>query len=208
MNIRILLTTFLLTLVLDSCTKKQTDLATVVQEGDIIFQNLIKSPDQNIWTAMKSEYNHVGIIMKHNNDWQVYTVDSLVRYISLNNFVARGAKKKYLIMRMIYSDGMIDKSLSHEIKNAAKRYQNLTYDYRLSIDNQQIYEPELIWKMYYEAFMTELGDIQTISNIDLSSSGVQEYIAHNFDGQIPSTQEVITMDQILYSNVLRVVAEN
>jgi len=197
----------LLLIVLSSCTKKQPQLSELVQEGDIIFQNLEKTSDQNLWTALNNKYNQIGIIIKRDKAWQVYTIDSRVRYIPLDKFIARGIKGQYRIMRMLNSKGMIDKSLSYEISFAAKRYHNREYDYQLEIDNQRIYEPEMVWKIYREAFMTELGQIQIMSDLDLSSSGAQKYITNHFNGRIPRKQEIITMDQILLCDFLEVVAE-
>jgi len=197
----------LLLIVLIGCTKKQPKLSELVQEGDIVFQNLEKSPDQNIWTALNNKYNQIGIIIKRNKAWQVYMVDSSVKYIPLDEYIARGIKGQYRIMRMLNSYGMIDKSMSYEISYAAKRYHNREYDYKLEIDNQRVYEPEIVWKLYREAFVTELGKVQTMSKLDLSGPDAKKYVAKHFNGRIPLKQEIITMDQILFCDFLEVVAE-
>lgn len=201
------ITALVLVLWIVGCGNNIAQLEKVIQEGDLVFQNLEKSPDTNLWTALDSEYNHVGIVIKIDDKFMVYTVDDEVKYVPFGEYIKRGSEGHYLIKRMLNSTGKIDKLYSYEIRNATKWYKNRTYDYQLEIDNKRVYEPEIVWKIYREAFMTELGPLARLSSIDFSSPQAQQYLKRHFNGSITKDQEIITMDQILYCEFLEVVAK-
>lgn len=210
--IKIIISIFIISIIFIGCGKKDatdlTELKSRLWEGDLIFSIATSGPDRSIWTATGSTFNQVGIILKRKKQLQVFTVDSTVKYMSLDVFIKNSKKDKFVIKRLINSYEMIDESIAHAIRLAANRYVGRAYDYQLSWENSKFYGPELIWKIYYEGLLVELGKLHTLSDLDLSNSMARQYVDKHLQVKKPSDFIIVPFFQIFHYEQLEIVFES
>ncbi|NQT96353.1 MAG: hypothetical protein HQ562_01295 [Candidatus Marinimicrobia bacterium] len=209
---KIILSIFIGSIFFIGCGKKEatdlTELKSRLWEGDLIFRITPSDQDLSIWAATGSTFNQVGIILKRKKKFQVYTVDSTVRYMSLEAFVTNSRKGKFVVKRLIDSYEMIDESIAHAIRLAANRYVGRAYDYQLSWENSKFYGPELIWKIYYEGLLVELGKLHTLSDLDLSNRMAQRYVDKYLQVKKPGDFFIVPFFQIFHYEQLETVFES
>ncbi|NQU28807.1 MAG: hypothetical protein HQ528_10995 [Candidatus Marinimicrobia bacterium] len=196
-------------IVLSGCGKKETvDYKDLLWEGDLIFSTVTSGPDRSIWTAMGSTFNQVGIILKRNKQLQVFTVDSTVKYMPLDVFIKNSKKEKFVVKRLINSYELRGAPIGRDISTAANRYVGRAYDYQLSWENSKFYGPELIWKVYYEGLLVELGELHTLSDLDLSNSMAQRYVDIFSQVKKPGDFYIVPFFQIFNFELLEIVHES
>ncbi len=71
------------------------------QTGDIIFHTSKSAQSKAIQLTTKSKYSHCGLIYKMNNKYFVYEAIGPVKLTPLDNWIARGTEKKFVVKRLI-----------------------------------------------------------------------------------------------------------
>ena len=161
------------------------------QQGDVVFQS---SPNpwgvdlvDMIEGATGSPYSHCGMVLWHNEKWQVIEAIGPVQVIPLETWQSRGRGKKIWAYRF--------KEPSQKFIAAAITAMKLDlgkpYDSRYRFDDQSIYCSELIHRGWKAATGVGLGKTVTLQELNW-----QPYrniiVALEGSEQIPLTREMIT----------------
>jgi len=74
--------------------------------------------------------------------------------------------------------------------------------------DDKIYCSELIWKIYQRATGIELGELEKLSDFDLSNETVKQKMNERYGEKIPMDEIVISPKSIFESKLLTTVKEN
>ncbi|EAB8791710.1 hypothetical protein YG57_26890, partial [Salmonella enterica subsp. enterica] len=77
-----------------------------------------------------------------------------------------------------------------------------------SWDDERIYCSELVWKIYKNALNTEVGQLQTLREFDLSSPEVQAKMKERYGKAVPLNETVISPVAVFDSPLLTTVYES
>lgn len=187
-----------------SSIKQKSAARPELMEGDIIFQSSVSDQCLAIQLATHSKYSHVGMLTKKNGAWMVFEAVQPVCLTPLNDFIARGEKKHYVIKRL--KEGTFGGSAclaEYQKKNLGK-----DYDAFFGWGDDKLYCSELVWKAYKECCAKEPGKLEKIKDLDLSHPVVKAKLTERYGAEIPYEEKVITPGAMFESEILKEVYRN
>ncbi|OCG27882.1 hypothetical protein A9G11_12360 [Gilliamella sp. wkB108] len=160
------------------------------QDGDIIFQSSQSRQSQAVEQATNSPFSHVGIIFIKNGQPYVFEASSKVVYTPLNNWIAHGKQKNYVIKRL--KDHNLSNIEIIKLKQVASTFEGKPYDIWFGWDDNYIYCSELVWKIYDRALKLKIGQLQIIKEFNLTSPLVKKILKERYGNKIPYQETVIS----------------
>jgi hypothetical protein len=94
------------------------------------------------------------------------------------------------------------------MKAEGQKFKGKNYDLTFEWSDDRIYCSELVWKIYQRATGIEIGELETLSDFDLSHAIVREKIKERFGEKIPKNETVISPAALYESNLLITVQSN
>lgn len=179
-----------------------------VQDGDIIFQTSKSSQSKAIQLATKSKYSHMGIIYKIDGQLFVYEAIQPVKLTLLNEWINRGKNGHYVIKRLKNSDEILTQTTLTKMKDVGDKFKGKNYDLYFEWTDDKIYCSELVWKIYKEGANIEIGDLEELSDFDLSNKIVQEKMKERYGNNVPMDEKVISPAEMFNSDKLKIVLKN
>ena len=192
----------------DAVRLEQHRLTSSIQNGDIIFHTSKSAQSKAIQLATHSKYSHVGIIYEKGGNYYVYEAVQPVKLTPLNQWINRGDKGHYVIKRLKNADEILTPDVLRKMKTLGEKYKGKNYDIYFEWSDDRIYCSELVWKIYREATGIEIGQLETLSDFDLSSNAVKEKMKERYGNAIPMDEKVISPAAMFKSNKLTTVKEN
>ncbi len=181
--------------------------AVELQEGDIIFQRSTSRQSVAIQAATHSPYSHCGFIFKKGSQYLVYEAVQPVKYTPLNQWIARGKGKHYVVKRLKKAGHVLTPPVLQKLKQECNRFKGKDYDLVFEWNDQRIYCSELIWKAYQRATGLELGEPRPLKTFDLSAAPVRKKLEERYGSHIPLDEPVISPAAIFDSPSLMTVEE-
>lgn len=183
-----------------SCNTKENDLKTnynsqikyVIQNGDIIFQTSRSRQSKAIQLATNSKYSHMGIIYENDGQFFVYEAVQPVKLTQLSNWINRGESGNYVIKRLKNADQVLTSSTLSKMKQIGEKFKGKPYDIYFEWSDDKIYCSELVWKIYKLAANIEIGQLENLSDFDLSDEIVQTKMKERYGDNIPMNEKVIS----------------
>lgn len=188
--------------------KKITDAGSKIQNGDLIFQTSKSSQSKAIQIATNSKYSHMGIIYENKGRFFVYEAVQPVKLTPLKEWISRGENGHYVIKRLKNADQVLTSSTLNKMKQIGERYKGKPYDIYFEWSDDKIYCSELVWKIYKEAAGIEIGQLERLSDFDLSNEIVQTKMKERYGENIPMGEKVISPATMFNSEKLVTVDEN
>jgi uncharacterized protein YycO len=161
------------------------------RQGDVLFQQLPNPPGLDLVDAIEgatgSPYSHCGMVLWHDNQWQVIEAVGPVMIVPIEAWKARGRGKNFWAYRLNEaSQKFIPAALT-----AMKRDLGKPYDPRYRFDDKAIYCSELIYRGWQAATGKGLG--KTVALQELNWQPYRKVIvAIEGTEEIPLTREMIT----------------
>jgi len=177
----------------------------LLQDGDIIFQTSQSAQSKAIQLATHSKYSHCGIIYKEGDAFFVFEAIQPVKKTSLNEWIARGEDGNYVVRRLKNADKVLTPEALSKMKTAATAMNGKNYDLYFEWNNDRIYCSELVWKIYREGTGLEIGQLDKLSDFDLSNPIVQSKLKERYGNNIPINEKVISPAVIYQSNLLETI---
>ena len=181
-----------------------------LQNGDLIFQTSLSRQSKAIQVSTKSKYSHCGLIFRKEGDvknWFVLEAVQPVKWTPLEKWIARGEGGKFVIKRF-QSDPMLPEPILLELRTNAEKYLGKNYDLTFEWSDDKIYCSELIWKVYKETTGLEVGNLQKLSDFDLTNEIVKKIMKERYGENIPMNETVISPQSIFESRNLKTISEN
>ena len=179
-----------------------------IQNGDLIFQTSTSSQSKAIQLATNSKYSHMGIIYEIEGQFFVYEAVQPVKLTPLKQWINRGKDAKYIIKRLTNADQVLTASTIAKMRELGKSYKGKSYDIYFEWSDDRIYCSELVWKIYKGATNIEIGQLEHLSDFDLSSDIVKAKMKERYGDNIPMDEEVISPAAMFNSDKLITIAEN
>jgi uncharacterized protein YycO len=179
-----------------------------LKNGDIIFQISKSSQSKAIQLATKSVYSHMGIIFESDSQLYVFEAIQPVKLTKLNEWIVRGENSHYVVKRIKESDKVLTEENVRKIQTLATTFIGKDYDIYFEWSNERIYCSELVWKIYKEALDIEIGNLQKLSEFDLSDNIVKTKMKERYGDKIPLNESVISPRAMFESPKLTIVIES
>ena len=179
-----------------------------IKDGDLIFQVSLSSQSKAIQLATHSQYSHCGIIYKNNGQYTVFEAIQPVMTTPLDKWIARGEKGHYVIKRLKNAEKVLTPTTISKMKQIGNHFKGKNYDLTFEWSDDKIYCSELIWKIYQRATGIELGQLEKLSDFDLTNDLVRKKMKERYGARIPLNETVISPAAIFESAELVTVGGN
>jgi uncharacterized protein YycO len=179
-----------------------------IQNGDIIFQTSQSSQSKAIQLATDSKYSHMGIIYENDGQFLVYEAVQPVKLTPLKDWINRGENGNYLIKRLENADEVLTKSTLTIMKQIGEQFNGKSYDIYFEWSDDKIYCSELVWKIYKQAVDIEIGQLEQLSDFDLTNEIVKAKMQERYGENIPMDEKVISPAAMFNSDKLITVKSN
>jgi len=179
-----------------------------VENGDIIFNTSRSEQSQAIQQATHSRYSHVGIILFKAGKPYVFEATTTVRYTPLNEWIAGGTNRHYIIKRLKTAQRGLTSEALEKLRKTADSFAGKPYDLTFEWSDERIYCSELVWKIYERALGLQIGKLQQIREFNLDAPIVKKKIRERYGDKIPLEETVISPQAIFESPLLMVVTES
>jgi hypothetical protein len=126
-----------------------------------------------------------------------------VKSTPLEEWIARGDKKKCVVKRLKDADTRLTTNTLKKMRDAANKLKGKPYDFYFEWSDERVYCSELVWKIYQRGAGIELGKLQKMRDFDLTSPEVKAKIKERFGGSIPKDEKVISPAAIFDSPLLK-----
>jgi uncharacterized protein YycO len=181
---------------------------TPLKNGDLIFQTSLSGQSKAIQLATKSKYSHCGIIYIENGQFYVFEAVQPVKTTPLDKWIARGENGHFVIKRLKNADQVLTMETIQKMKKEGEKFKGKNYDLTFEWSDDKIYCSELIWKIYQRAAGVEIGQLQTLSEFDLTSEAVKQKMNERYGNKIPMNEIVISPAAIFESELLETIKSN
>ncbi|WP_407659060.1 YiiX family permuted papain-like enzyme [Marivirga aurantiaca] len=200
--------TFLLACTEGKKAEEIQEMENIIQSGDIIFQTSKSSQSKAIQLATDSKYSHMGIIYENDGRFLVYEAVQPVKLTPLSEWIKRGEKGHYVIKRLKSADQILTPDILKKMKLAGEKFKGKDYDVYFEWSDDKIYCSELVWKIYKEATGIPIGQLEQLSDFDLTQKAVREKLKERYGNDIPLDEKVISPAAMFSSQKLVTIQEN
>ena len=203
----------LISAILFGCSNGQSENKTkefgkAIQNGDIIFQTSKSSQSKAIQLATNSKYSHMGIVYEIDGQLFVYEAVQPVKLTLLNEWINRGENGHYVIKRLENSDEILTQETLTKMKQVGDKFKGKNYDLYFEWSDDKIYCSELVWKIYKEGANIEIGELEELSDFDLTNKIVQQKMKERYGENVPMDEKVISPSEMFNSDKLIIIKEN
>ena len=179
-----------------------------LKDGDIIFQSSKSGQSMAIQLATHSKYSHVGIIYNINGKWMIYEAVQPVKTTALFDWINRGDDHHFVIKRLKNRDDILTLENLQKMKTVGQKFRGKNYDLYFEWSDERIYCSELVWKVYKDGAGVEIGELQKLSEFDLTSVEVKKKLKERYGNNIPMNEKVISPGAMFDSSLLVEVDSN
>ncbi len=183
----------------------------ILREGDIIFIKSQSTQSPALREITKSEWTHVGVILRLGKVWKVAEAANGVEVSTLSSFVNKSRNKKYVVKRVKPNVLPMNSGQVAALKNALSRFYGDAYDIYFEWSDARSYCSELVFKAYERALQLEIGKVEVFGDLDLSGplARLMIYERYTKRGKKLNLQEpIVTPISMLNSDLLDTVAAN
>lgn len=188
--------------------KETIVLGKTIRSGDIIFQTSKSNQSKAIQLATNSKYSHMGIIYENEGQFFVYEAVQPVKLTPLKEWINRGENGHYVIKRLENADQILTRSTIAKMKKIGEQFKGKPYDIYFEWTDDKIYCSELVWKIYKQATGIEIGELEELSDFDLTNEVVKATMKERYGERIPMDMKVISPAAMFNSNKLVTVEYN
>jgi len=185
----------------------QTQIESNYQNGDIIFQTSKSSQSLAIQMATNSKYSHMGIIYENDGQFFIYEAVQPVKLTPLKEWINRGENGHYVVKRLKNADQILTSSTITKMKQIGEQFKGKPYDIYFEWSDDKIYCSELVWKIYKQATGVEIGQLEQLSDFDLTNEIVQIKMKERYGDNIPMNEKVISPAAMYDSEKLITIEE-
>ncbi len=176
--------------------------------GDIIFQTSKSSQSKAIQLATHSKYSHMGIIYQIGADFFVFEAVQPVKLTKLSDWKARGKDGHFVVKRLKNANEVLTTETLSNMKTVGDRFKGKNYDLYFEWTDDEIYCSELVWKIYFEATGIKIGELENLSDFDLTDRRVKQKMKERYGSDVPMNEKVISPKAMFDSIQLITVESN
>lgn len=167
--------------------------------GDIVFHTSTSSQSRAVQDATGSRYSHMGVVLRHQGQWQVFEAVQPVKFTPLPKWIARGAGGHVVVKRLKQPLGPDQEAA---LQAGAQPIAGRDYDLTFEWSDARLYCSELVWKLYDSSVGIQLAPLAELRTFNLTSPAVRQKIKERYGGQVPLSEPVIAPVAIFDSPLL------
>jgi len=168
-----------------------------LHNGDLIFQESTSGQSEMVRALTRSQWTHMGVIVKRPAGTFVLEAASPVRITPLERWIAHGRGGRYVVKRLRDAESKLSPEVVERMSKLGAAWQGLPYDLRFRWDDQALYCSELAYKLFERGAGIRIGTLQHASDMNLDDERVQHAIRKRFaNATFDPAEPVITPDSI------------
>jgi hypothetical protein len=188
-------------------TRKSPD-SSPYRDGDLIFQRSTSRQSEMVGALTRSRWTHMGVIFVERKGALVLEATSPVQRTRLDDWVARGVDRHYVVKRLRDRDRTFSPETIREMKALGDRWLGRPYDSKFRWEDDSLYCSELAHKLFDRAVHVRLGRIERARDMNLEDAKVERALAERFKpGEFNPNEPVVTPDSIFRDQQLVTVEE-
>lgn len=161
---KIWMTTLMLTVSYTISLAQTTEEAdTTFKDGDVVFIKNKKMVGNNLIPNGKTRFNYVGVVFIENGVAMVYHATEPVSSCNVAQFISMSENKEYKIRRL-YEQNLLTKDVVSTMHSFAKAKLLTHYDNKLTLNNDELYNAEFVYKMYQSCLGIPLTKPKTLGD--------------------------------------------
>ena len=173
--------------------------------GDIVFHTSTSSQSRAVQEATGSRYSHMGVVLRHQGQWQVFEAVQPVKYTPLPRWIARGAGEHVVVKRLRQP---LTAAQQAALQASAQPFVGRDYDLKFEWSDTRLYCSELVWKLYHSAAGIKLAPLAELRSFNLESPSVRQKMKQRYGHQVPLNEPVVAPVAIFDSTLLETVYTN
>ncbi len=150
----------------------------------------------------------MGIIYNINGQLFVYEAVQPVKLTELNEWINRGENGHFVIKRLKNSDEILTQTTLTKMKQVGEKFKGKKYDLYFEWSDDKIYCSELVWKIYKDGAGVEIGELEKLSDFDLTNKVVKQKMKERYGENIPFDEKVISPAAMFNSDKLKIALKN
>lgn len=157
----------LILLLITSCASpKKESLEDQLKMGDIVFQNLAYLDLEDIKKQEDSPFSHVGIVYKMRGSTYIYEASQLVRMTPYKDWLARNSNNDISVKRLEKADSIFTDFNLNQLRREIDLNMEKEYDTLRTWGDTKMYNSELVWKVFKNAYNIELASPRLLADGD------------------------------------------
>ncbi len=160
-------------------------------DGDIIFIKNKKTGASLIPNG-KTKFNYLGVIFIENGVPIVYHATEPVSSSNIDDFIGLSEGREYKIRRL-YEQELLDKDVVSTMRSFAKAKLQMHYDNKLTLNNDELYNAEFVYKMFQQCLGIPLTKPKTLESYKNDAASI-DFLKDAYGPAILTEKMVVTGD--------------
>ncbi|MBK7817357.1 MAG: hypothetical protein IPJ60_07125 [Sphingobacteriaceae bacterium] len=160
-------------------------------DGDIIFIKN-KKVGASLIPNGKTKFNYLGVIFIENGVPMVYHATEPVSSSNVDDFINLSEGREYKIRRL-YEQELLDKDVVSTMRSFAKAKLQMHYDSKLTLNNDELYNAEFVYKMFQQCLGIPLAKPKTLDSYKNEAASI-EFLKDAYGPAILTEKMVVTGD--------------
>lgn len=168
------------------------------QNGDVIFIKNKKIGNSLIPNG-KTKFNYVGVIFIENGVPMVYHATEPVSVSNIDDFVSLSENKEFKVRRL-YEKELLNSDVVATMRSFAKAKLSSHYDNKLTLNNDELYNAEFVYKMYQQCLGIPLTKPKTLDSYKNEPASI-EFLKDAY-GPTILTEKMVVIGDIFNSEYM------
>lgn len=174
--------------------------ATVLRDGDLVFQESRSGQSAAVALATGSRLTHMGVVLLDRGQPLVLEAVEPVKLTPFDSWRRRGAGGQVQVRRLADADARLTPEAVARIRSAGRAWLGRHYDLAFRWDDERLYCSELAWKLYDRALGVQLGQLQRAGDLALGSPEVQRKLRERYGAGGFDPAETVVTPQAIYDD--------
>jgi len=171
--------------------------ATLLRDGDLVFQTSRSAQSAAVAQATGSRLTHMGVVLLDGGQPWVLEAVEPVRLTRLDEWRRRGAEGRVWVRRLRDADAVLTPAVVERLRALGRSWLGRHYDLQFRWDDERLYCSELAWKLYDRAAGVRLASVQRAGELANGSPEVQRKLRERFrPGAFDPREPVVTPQAI------------
>jgi hypothetical protein len=170
------------------------------KNADIVFIKNKETKGKSLIPNGKGKFNYVGIIFIENNVPMVYHSSQPLSKSTLDDFLKLSSDGDFSVKRLIESE-LLSSDIITAMHTFAKAKLGSTYDNQLNLNNENLYNPEFVWKIYKSALGLPLSAPKEVKEYKVDNPVITEFLTDAY-GETILNEKIVAVGDIFQSQFL------
>lgn len=172
----------------------------IYKNADIIFIKNKETKGKSLIPNGKGKFNYVGIIFIENNVPMIYHSSQPLSKSTFNDFLKLSCDGDFSVKPLIESE-LLSSDIVVAMHTFAKAKLGSTYANQLNLNNENLYNPEFVWKIYKSALGLPLSAPKEVKEYKIENPVITEFLTDAY-GEAILNEKIVAVGDIFQSQFL------